>query len=461
MTKLWGGRFEQPTDPRMDQFNKSIDFDARLWEVDILGSQAYAHALAEAGVLTPEERDQIVQGLEKVAGEWREGRFRLQPEDEDIHTAIERRLTELIGPVAGKLHTGRSRNDQVATDLRLYLCDVLQDLEMMLTDLQRTIILVAERSIDVIMPGYTHLQPAQPVRFAHWIMSYFWMLQRDWGRLEDMRRRVEVMPLGSGALAGTPLGIDRERLAQRLGFSRISENSMDAVSDRDFVAEFLFWAAMLSIHLSRLSEDLILFSNPSLGFIRLADAYTTGSSLMPQKKNPDAFELVRGKTGRIIGDLTGLLATLKGLPSTYNKDLQEDKEPLFDAIDTLKLALPVVAGALDTMTLRPERMAQALDDAMLATDLADWLVAQGVPFRQSHHIVGQVVAEAERRGLPLRRLALADLQAIYPGFTADALAVWDFERSVEQRRAAGGTAREAVLAQIHQAKAILGFDEQE
>ncbi|HFQ95354.1 MAG TPA: argininosuccinate lyase [Anaerolineae bacterium] len=458
MTKLWGGRFEQPTDPRMDQFNKSIGFDARLWEVDIQGSQAYADALLEAGVLTEEERNQIVRGLEKVALEWQEGRFRLKPEDEDIHTAIERRLTELIGPAAGKLHTGRSRNDQVATDLRLYLCDALQDLEMMLTDLQRTIIVAAERSIDVIMPGYTHLQPAQPVRFAHWMMSFFWMLQRDWGRLEDMRRRIEVMPLGSGALAGTPLPIDREKLAMRLGFSRISENSMDAVSDRDFVAEFLFWAALLSVHLSRLSEDLILFSNPNLGFVRLADAYTTGSSLMPQKKNPDAFELVRGKTGRLIGDLTGLLTTLKGLPSTYNKDLQEDKEPLFDAIDTLKLALPVVAGALETMELRPERMAAALDDAMLATDLADWLVAQGVPFRQSHHIVGQVVAEAERRGVPLSRLALPDLQAIYPGFTEDALSVWDFERSVEQRRAAGGTAREAVLTQINQAKAILGFD---
>ena len=458
MTKLWGGRFEQPTDPRMDQFNKSIGFDARLWEVDIQGSQAYADALLEAGVLTEEERNQIVRGLEKVALEWQEGRFRLKPEDEDIHTAIERRLTELIGPAAGKLHTGRSRNDQVATDLRLYLCDALQDLEMMLTDLQRTIIVAAERSIDVIMPGYTHLQPAQPVRFAHWMMSFFWMLQRDWGRLEDMRRRIEVMPLGSGALAGTPLPIDRGKLAMRLGFSRISENSMDAVSDRDFVAEFLFWAALLSVHLSRLSEDLILFSNPNLGFVRLADAYTTGSSLMPQKKNPDAFELVRGKTGRLIGDLTGLLTTLKGLPSTYNKDLQEDKEPLFDAIDTLKLALPVVAGALETMELRPDRMAAALDDAMLATDLADWLVAQGVPFRQSHHIVGQVVAEAERRGVPLSRLALPDLQAIYPGFTEDALSVWDFERSVEQRRAAGGTAREAVLTQINQAKAILGFD---
>ena len=458
MTKLWGGRFQQPTDPRMDRFNRSIDFDARLWEVDILGSQAYAHALAQVGVLTEEELDQILHGLEKIAEEWREGRFRLHPEDEDIHTAVERRLTELIGPVAGKLHTGRSRNDQVATDLRLYLCSALQDLELMLSDLQRTVVEVAERHIDLIMPGYTHLQPAQPVRFAHWLMSYFWMLQRDWARLEDMRRRVEVSPLGSGALAGTSLDMDRLALAQRLGFNRITENSMDAVSDRDFVAEFLFWAALLAVHLSRLSEDLIFFSNPSLGFIRLADAYTTGSSLMPQKKNPDAFELARGKAGRLIGHLAGFLTTLKGLPSTYNKDLQEDKEPLFDAIDTLKLALPVLSGAIATLEPQPERMARALDDAMLATDLADWLVAQGVPFRQSHHIVGQVVAEAERRGCPLSHLSLADLQAIYPGFTQDALQVWDFQRSVEQRRAVGGSAKVAVQVQIRRAKAILGVD---
>ncbi len=457
MSKLWGGRFDQPIDPRMDQFNKSIGFDARLWEVDIRASQAYARAICDAGILSEAEQDQIVSGLDKVFAEWDEGRFVIRPEDEDIHTAVERRLTELIGPVAGKLHTGRSRNDQVATDLRLYLCNVLGALEGLLNDLQLTIVEVAERSIDVIMPGYTHLQPAQPVRFSHWLMSFFWMLQRDWGRLEDMRRRIEVLPLGSGALAGTPLDIDREALARRLGFSRISENSMDAVSDRDFVAEFLFWAAMISVHLSRLSEDLILFSNPSLGFIHLSDAYTTGSSLMPQKKNPDAFELVRGKSGRVIGDLTGLLITLKGIPSTYNKDLQEDKEPLFDAIDALQLALPVITGALATMTLRPDRMQAALDDAMLATDLADWLVAAGVPFRQSHHIVGQVVQEAERRNIPLRALTLEDLQRIHPGFTADALTVWDFERSVEQRKVPGGTARDAVLTQIAQARTLLGF----
>jgi len=344
----------------------------------------------------------------------------------------------------------------VATDLRLYLCNALDTLEAQLNALQATIIAVAEQTIDVIMPGYTHLQPAQPVRFSHWMMSFFWMLQRDWGRLEDMRRRIEVLPLGSGALAGTPLAIDREKLALRLGFSRISENSMDAVSDRDFVAEFLFWAAMLSTHLSRLSEDIIFYSNPALGFIRLSDAYTTGSSLMPQKKNPDAFELVRGKTGRLIGDLTGFLVTLKGQPSTYNKDLQEDKEPLFDAIDTLGLALPVLSGALTTMTIRPDKMQAALDDAMLATDLADWLVAQGVPFRQSHHLIGQVVQEAEKRGIPLRGLSLADLQRIYPEFSADALGVWDFERSVEQRQAPGGTARAAVFSQIMKARAIMG-----
>jgi len=329
-------------------------------------------------------------------------------------------------------------------------------MDVLLGDLQHTIIQVAEKGIDAIMPGYTHMQPAQPVRFAHWLMSFFWMLQRDWERLEDLRRRIEIMPLGSGALAGTPLPLDREKLARDLGFIRVSANSMDAVSDRDFIAEFLFWASMLSIHLSRLSEDLILYSNPSFGFIRLADAYTTGSSLMPQKKNPDAFELVRGKTGRIIGHLTGLLITLKGVPSTYNKDLQEDKEPLFDTIDTLKLALPVVRGAIATMLLRPAKMQAALDDAMLATDLADWLVAQGVPFRQSHHIVGQVVQLAEERQIPLRELSLADLQSVYADFTADALAVWNFQRSVEQRQARGGTARAAVMAQIDLAKEVLG-----
>ncbi len=456
MSKLWGGRFEGCIDPFMARFNNSIGFDARLWQADILGSQAYAESLFEAGVLSSEEKEQILSGLDRVQQEWAAGSFLLQPEDEDIHTAVERRLHEIIGSTAGKLHTGRSRNDQVATDLRLYLRDKVDDLDSLLGELQIVLIAGAERHLDLIMPGFTHFQPAQPIRFSHWLLSYFWMFQRDWGRLEDLQRRLDVLPLGSGALAGTPLAIDRQALADRLGFSRISPNSLDAVSDRDFVAEFLFWAALLGVHLSRLSEDLVLFSNPNLGFVVLADAYTTGSSLMPQKKNPDAFELARGKTGRLIGHLTGMLATLKGLPAGYNKDLQEDKEPLFDAIDTLELALPVLAGAVATLEPQPDRLAAALDDAMLATDLADWLVAQGIPFRQSHHIAGEVVREAERRHCSLRALDLATLQRIHPAFTAAALAVWDFERSVEQRAAPGGTARAAVLDQIYQARALLG-----
>ncbi|MCX7852390.1 MAG: argininosuccinate lyase [Caldilineales bacterium] len=456
--KLWGGRFQGDTDPLMAQFNNSIGFDKRLCQADILGSQAYAEALFDAGILTAEELRQIVWGLDRVLDEWMSGRFEIKPGDEDIHTAVERRLHELIGPTAGKLHTGRSRNDQVATDLRLYLRRVIHELEDRLNEMQMTLVNLAEQYIDLIMPGYTHFQPAQPVRFSHWLLSYFWMLQRDWDRLEDLGRRLDVLPLGAGALAGTPLAIDRYKLAERLGFSQISPNSIDAVGDRDFVAEFLFWAALLGVHLSRLSEDLILFSNPSLGFVVLADAYTTGSSLMPQKKNPDAFELARGKSGRLIGHLTGLLTTLKGLPSGYNKDLQEDKERLFDAVDTLQLALPVLTGALATMQPQPDRMAAALRDDMLATDLADWLVRRGIPFRQSHAIVGEVVREAEFRQCSLRDLDLATLQRIHPAFDAEALQVWDFERSVEQRAAPGGTARAAVLVQIAQARALLGAD---
>ncbi len=454
MTRLWGGRFEQGADALLSQFNDSIGFDQRLWEADITGSKAYAEALCAASVLIAEETQQILQGLEAVREEWAGGHFFLQPDDEDIHTAVERRLHELIGPVAGKLHTGRSRNDQVATDLRLYVRQAISALDARLVAMQTALVAAAERHIDLIMPGYTHLQPAQPIRFSHWLLSYFWMLQRDRERLHDLGRRADVMPLGAGALAGTPLPIDRQALAERLGFSRVSPNSLDAVSDRDFVAEFLFWAALLGVHLSRLSEDLILFSNPSLGFVVLADAFTTGSSLMPQKKNPDAFELARGKAGRLVGHLAGLLTTLKGLPTSYNKDLQEDKEPLFDAIDTLALALPVLAGAVATMTPQPGRMAAALRDDMLATDLADWLVAQGVPFRQSHGIVGEVVRTAERQGCSLRELDLAALQEIHPAFTAGALAVWDFERSVEQRAAPGGTARGAVRDQIAAARAL-------
>jgi len=453
--KLWGGRFGKETDRLMEAFNASIGFDHRLWAADIRGSIAYARALARAGLISPDERERLVQGLEAVAQEFAAGEFVFLPTDEDIHTAVERRLREHVGPVADKLHTGRSRNDQVATDLRLYLMDEIPPLRQHLTDLQEAILTQAERHLDIIMPGYTHLQHAQPVRFSHWLMSFFWAFHRDRERLDELERRVAVLPLGSGALAGHSLGIDRAFLATELNFPSICENSIDGVSDRDFVAEFLFWAALLQVHLSRLAEDLILWSSAEFGFVVIDEAYATGSSLMPQKRNPDSLELLRGKAGRLVGHLTGMLTTLKGLPTGYNKDLQEDKEPLFDAVDTLNLALPVAAGIVRTLQVNSERMEAALDDGMLATDLADYLVERGVPFRQSHYLVGQVVRRAEVLDLPLRLLPLEEFQAISPLFGPDLYQVFDPHRSVERRASQGGTAREAVRAQIARARSIL------
>lgn len=473
MTPLWGGRFTGANDPLMARFNASLPFDWRLWEADITGSVAWTKAIARAGLLTEAERAQIITGLETVRAEIAldpAAAFAAAP-DEDIHSYVERRLTERIGPVAGKLHTGRSRNDQVATDVRLWLKwqiggqpptvndqplapSVHDPIASALSDLIRAATNRAEAEIDVLMPGYTHVQPAQPVRWSHWLLSHAWAWQRDLERLGDLLKRVDVLPLGAGALAGCPFAIDRAALAADLGFAALSPNSIDAVSDRDFVAECLFWAGLTGVHLSRWAEDLILWSSREFGYVTLADAYSTGSSLMPQKKNPDALELLRGKAGRLVGGLTGLLVTLKGLPSAYDKDLQEDKEALFDAIATLALALPVAQGVLETLRIRPDRMAAALGDELLATDLADALVHAGVPFRQSHHLVGQVVRRAEERGCGLRDVPLADLQAISPHFTAAMAAVWDFERSVEQRGIIGGTARQAVQAQIAALRAV-------
>ena len=452
--KLWGGRFEGTPDDLMERFNASIGFDWRLWAADIEGSMAYARALQRAGLLTTDERDQLIQGLQAVAREFAAGEFQIRPSDEDIHTAVERRLGELVGEVSGKLHTGRSRNDQVATDLRLYMMQEIPGLRQQLGELQEAIVVKAEQHLEVIMPGYTHLQRAQPLRFSHWLMSYFWMLQRDRQRLDDLAERVAVLPLGAGALAGHSLGIDRHFLAAELGFRAVCENSLDAVSDRDFVAEFLFWAALLQVHLSRLAEDLIIWSSSEFGFVTLDDAYATGSSIMPQKKNPDSLELLRGKVGRLVGHLVALLTTLKGLPSAYNKDLQEDKEPLFDALDTLKLALPVAAGVVRTLKVNAGVMAAALDDGMLATDLADCLVRRGVPFRQSHELVGRAVRRAELRGLPLRELPLAEFQAISEAFDDDLYAVFDHRRSVEARDSYGGTAMTALRQQIERARAV-------
>jgi argininosuccinate lyase len=458
---LWGGRFGVETDELMRRFGDSIGFDRRMYGADIRGSIAYARGLVRAGLITAEERDQLVASLEQVRAEFDADTFQVQPGDEDIHTAVERRLGELAGPVAGKLHTGRSRNDQVTTDLRLYLLDEISSLQGALIELQRTIVEQAEAHLDAVMPGYTHLQQAQPLLFSHWLMSIFWKLQRDRERLAGVARRTSVLPLGSGALAGHPLGIDRRWLAAELGFAGVSENSVDAVDDRDYVVEFLSWAALLQVHLSGLAENLILWATREFGFVEVDEAYSTGSSLMPQKKNPDSLELMRGKSGRMVGHLVGLLTTLKGLPSAYNKDMQEDKEALFDAIDTLALELPVATGVIRTLRVNDARMEAALDEGTLATDLADYLVRKGVPFRESHHLVGRAVRRAGELGVSLKGLELAEYERIHPAFAEDVYQVLDFQRSVAARDTEGGTAPTAVRAQIEQARRFFDTDRQD
>jgi argininosuccinate lyase len=449
---LWGGRFAGPTDALMKRFNDSIGFDRRMYDADIKGSIAYAGALVQTGLITPEEHDQLVAGLAQVRAEFDADDFQVKSGDEDIHSAVERRLGEITGPVAGKLHTGRSRNDQVATDLRLYLQQEMITFQEELIKVQEAIVEKAATHLDAIMPGYTHMQQAQPVLFSHWLMSHFWRFQRDRERLDEVKRHTSVLPLGSGALAGTPLKIDRHWLAAELGFDAVSQNSMDAVSDRDYVVEFLSWAALVQIHLSSLAEDIITWSSREFGFVQVDETYSTGSSLMPQKRNPDSLELMRGKSGRITGHLLGLIVTMKGLPSGYNKDLQEDKEALFDTVDTLALELRVAAGVIRTLKVNANRMRAALDDGLLATDLADYLVQKGIPFRESHHLVGQAVRRAEALDVGLAKLGITDYQAIHPAFAEDMANIFDFQRSVEARDTEGGTAPTAVSAQIEQAK---------
>jgi argininosuccinate lyase len=445
---LWGGVFQHDTDDAVRRLNDSLPFDWRLFDVDITVSQAWAGALQQARLLDLVEHHAIVNGLEDVRREFTAGRFVPESGDEDIHTAVERRLTELIGPVAGKLHTGRSRNDQVATDLRLWVMKALPLVIEEVRQLQFALVDRAAEHLETVMPGYTHLQTAQPITAAHWLMSFAHMLERDRVQLQQVAEATAVSPLGSGALAGTPYPIDRERLAEALGFSSASLNSLDAVSDRDFVAGSLYATALLMVHLSRLAEDLILFSNPGFGFVTLDERYSTGSSLMPQKRNPDPLELARGKAGRVIGHLAGFLATYKGLPGGYNKDLQEDKEPLFDGVDTLRALLPVLAALVRTMVLHPERMQAALNEAMLATDLADYLVLKGVPFRQAHHLAGQVVRRAEDLGLPMSKLPLAVYQTISTQYDADVYSVFDFAAAVQRRNVLGGPAPNTVRGQL-------------
>lgn len=428
--KLWGGRFTGKTDPIMEKFNNSIGYDKIMWAEDILGSQKYAQALEKCGLLTMEEFNLIVGGLEAVKAEWENCTFAIVASDEDIHTANERRLTEIIGKVGGKLHTGRSRNDQVATDVRLWLRNQIETIKGLLVRVIITACDQADASIDVLQAGYTHLQPAQVIRYSHWLMSYIVPLLRDLERLNQLKNRVNVSPLGSGALAGHAFGIDRTALASSLDFLDVSLNSLDATSDRDFVAETMNWASLLMIHFSQFAEDVIILNMQQC--IKMSDAYSTGSSLMPQKKNPDALELLRGKTGRVIGNATGFMCTLKGLPRAYNKDLQEDKEPLFDTVSTVIDCLNIALGVISTMEPIPEKLLTKLVPEMLATDIAEYLVRKGVPFRETHHVAGTAVKMAEERGVPLNTLTVEDLQTLHPLFAEDVLKIWSYEnRSTE------------------------------
>ncbi|HJN30507.1 MAG TPA: argininosuccinate lyase, partial [Candidatus Latescibacteria bacterium] len=418
--KPWGGRFGTSTAQLMERFNASIGFDCRLMEVDIAGSCAYARTLTRAGLLTADECAQIIDGLEKVRDEMREPSYEFADHLEDIHMAVETRLTELIGPVGGKLHTGRSRNDQVNLDERLYLRTAIAATVGRIRQLQQVLVDFAADHTETILPGYTHLQQAQPILLAHYGLSLFWALDRDAQRLTDAADRADVLPLGSGALAGSAFPLDRSFMAQELGFSRVSPNSLDAVSDRDYFLEALSALSITIIHLSRYCEDIILWSSAEFGFVELDDAYSTGSSMMPQKKNPDSLELVRGKSGRIVGGLVSLLMTMKGLGLTYGKDLQEDKEPVFDAFDTIDDCLDVFTASWATMKVNVDRMESSIDAGALATDLADYLVRKGVPFRDSHHIIGQIVRSMLDEKRLLTDLTAEDLHNFDPHFEADA-----------------------------------------
>lgn len=439
--KPWSGRFTEATNELVEEFTASIPYDWRLYPYDIAGSMAHATMLGKQGIITKTESRRITHGLEAILKEIVSGTFEFAVELEDIHMNIESRLIEKIGPVGGKLHTARSRNDQVALDIRMYLRDEIAELHELLTSLQRVIIDLADKHRDVVLPGYTHLQRAQPVLLGHHLLAYYEMFERDRGRLEDCFRRVNVMPLGAGALAGTVLPIDRKFVAKQLGFSGVCENSIDAVSDRDFAIEFVSACAQIMMHLSRLSEELVVWSSSEFGFITISDGFTTGSSIMPQKKNPDVAELARGKTGRVYGSLVALLTIMKGLPLAYNRDMQEDKEPLFDTADTVTLSLSVYTEMLKGITIHRETMRRAAEDGFItATDLADYLVRKGMPFRQAHEVVGRAVLRAIELQCGLGGMPLAEYKQLSPLIRDDVYEALSVEASVSRRTSQGGTA---------------------
>jgi len=454
--KLWGGRFSKATDALVDDFNSSIRFDARMYKQDITGSMAHAEMLGRQGIIPKDDADLIVKTLGEILADIENDKVEFLIDAEDIHMNIETILIERIGDAGKKLHTGRSRNDQVALDLRMYLRDEVKQISDMLKDAMKTVLDIAEKNVDTIMPGYTHLQKAQPVTAAHHFMAYFQMFSRDLDRLGDCFKRINIMPLGSGALAGTTYPLDREFVAQKLGFDGITRNSMDGVSDRDFAIELSSVLSILMMHLSRFCEELILWSSHEFSFVEMDDSYSTGSSIMPQKKNPDVAELIRGKTGRVYGSLTTLLTMMKGLPLAYNKDMQEDKEAIFDAVDTVKLCLPVFTNMIKTMTIKEEKMARGATGGFTnATDLADYLVKNGVPFRSSHAIVGKMVAKAVEKGCDLDEFTLEEMKEFSDLIKEDIYEAISIKTCVDERNVIGGPAKNQVLAEIENGRKIL------
>ncbi len=447
--QMWGGRFALGPSEALHALNRSLPVDHRLWPQDVAASKAWVHALGRVGVLAPAEEAALLDGLDRVAERLADGAAVGAP-DEDIHTLVERLLYEEVGSAAGKLHTGRSRNDQVATDLRLWTLGAIDQLDADLAQLGSTLVARARDGMDDLLPGYTHGQRAQPVRWAYVLLAHAWPLVRDRQRLADARRRTAELPLGSGALAGSGFPVDRVLLKEALGFRALSPNALDATGDRDFVAEVLFALALGGSHLSRLAAELQTYASAEFGFVKLSDAFSTGSSLMPQKRNPDVLELARAKSARLLGDLVALLATLKGIPAGYSKDLQEDKALLFDAFDTVALVLPAVTGAVASLTTDPERMRAALDASLRATDLADLLVEAGVPFRESHGLVGRLVLEAERAAVPLDRVLPAVAAVIHPALGAAVAQLGTWEDSIEGRATPGGSARQSVAQQLEE-----------
>jgi argininosuccinate lyase len=452
--KLWGGRFAGGPSAILEAVNRSITIDFRLWPFDIQLSRAWAKGLVRGAILTPDEGARMDAGLAAVADDFIEGAQPL-PSDEDVHTMIDRLLHTHVDDVASKLHTGRSRNDQVATASRLWTLDAIRQLDLGIREVQRVLVTHAELHQSDLLPAYTHLQRAQPVTLAHWLLSHFWPLSRDRQRLADAARTANVLPLGSGAIAGTAFPVSRELLREELGFASLSHNSIDAVGDRDFIADTLYALTMTAVHLSRLAEDLILFGSSEFGFVQFGDAFSTGSSMMPQKRNPDALELTRGSAARVFSDLTSMVIALKGLPSGYNKDLQDDKRALFDAVDVMSLVLPAVAGAVDELTFRTERMRAAVTSVMMATDLADYLVLRGVSFRESHGAVGALVRQAEVARVELHELPLSAFKAAHASFGDDVMDALSAQASVDRRSVPGGTAVTAVRSQLDAAKLTL------